>query len=98
MATVERTLRSRHITPGRMGGAGQSVLERIGNTPLLRLSFVGRDFPNVEFLAKAEWFNPGGSVKDRPALSMIQAGLEARELRPKQSPTLPAGTPASPTR
>src|SRR5437867_11031706 len=81
MATVERTFGSRHATPGRMGGAGQSVLERIGNTPLLRLSFVGRDFPNVEFLAKAEWFNPGGSVKDRPALSMIQAGLEARELR-----------------
>src|SRR2546428_9776310 len=78
MATVERSLGSRHATPGRTGGAGQSVLERIGNTPLLRLSFVGRDFPNVEFLAKAEWFNPGGSVKDRPALSMIQAGLETR--------------------
>ena len=36
---------------------------------------IGREFPNVEFAAKAEWFNPGGSVKDRPALSMIQAGL-----------------------
>ena len=87
MATVERTLGSRHATPGRTGGAGQSVLERIGNTPLLRLSFVGRDFPNVEFLAKAEWFNPGGSVKDRPALSMIQAGLETRELRPGKTIT-----------
>src|SRR5207247_2162953 len=80
MATVERTLGSRHATPGRTGGAGQSVLERIGNTPLLRLSFVGRDFPNVEFLAKAEWFNPGGSVKDRPALSMVQAGLANGDL------------------
>src|SRR3989442_6926939 len=87
MATVERTLGSRHATPGRTGGAGQSVLERIGNTPLLRLSFVGRDFPNVEFLAKAEWFNPGGSVKDRPALSMIQARLETRELRPGKTIT-----------
>src|SRR5216684_4332745 len=87
MATVERTFGSRHATPRRVGGAGQSVLERIGNTPLLRLSFVGRDFPNVEFLAKAEWFNPGGSVKDRPALSMIQAGLEARELRPGKTIT-----------
>src|ERR1700740_2117967 len=61
---------------------GQSVLDRIGNTPLLRLQAVGRDFPNVEFLAKAEWFNPGGSVKDRPALSMIQAGLASGGLRP----------------
>src|SRR2546426_5402468 len=49
----------------------RSLLERIGNTPLLRLERVGREFPNVEFCAKAEWLNPGGSVKDRPALSMI---------------------------
>jgi cysteine synthase B len=65
-----------------LGAIGQSVLERIGNTPLLRLERVGRDFPNVEFAAKAEWFNPGGSVKDRPALSMIQAGLASGALRP----------------
>src|SRR6266567_90437 len=87
MATVERTFGSRHATPGRTGGAGQSVLQRIGNTPLLRLEKTGREFPNVQFLAKAEWFNPGGSVKDRPALSMIQAGLEARELRPGKTIT-----------
>jgi cysteine synthase B len=64
--------------PGRMG---ESLLDRIGNTPLLRLERVGREFPNIEFLAKAEWFNPGGSVKDRPALSMIQAGLASGALR-----------------
>src|ERR1700686_3948829 len=64
------------------GAIGQSVLERIGNTPLLRLERIGREFPNVEFLGKAEWFNPGGSVKDRPALSMIQAGLASGALRP----------------
>jgi len=58
------------------------VLERIGNTALLRLERVAREFPNIEFLAKAEWFNPGGSVKDRPALSMIQAGLAGGALRP----------------
>src|ERR1700686_49891 len=62
--------------------SGRSVLECIGNTPLLRLQRIGREFPNVEFLAKAEWFNPGGSVKDRPALSMIQAGLASGALRP----------------
>jgi len=64
------------------GRAGQSVLELIGNTPLLRLGRVGSEFPNVEFYAKAEWYNPGGSVKDRPAFSMIQAGLASGALRP----------------
>jgi cysteine synthase B len=63
------------------GLTGQSVLELIGNTPLLRFSRVGREFPNVEFYAKAEWCNPGGSVKDRPALSMIQGGLASGALR-----------------
>jgi len=61
---------------------GESLLDRIGNTPLLRLERVGTEFPNVEFYAKAEWFNPGGSVKDRPALSMIQAGLACGALYP----------------
>src|SRR5260370_24707066 len=64
------------------GQAGESLLDRIGNTPLLRLERVGQEFPNVEFCAKAEWFNPGGSVKDRPALSMIQACLSSGALRP----------------
>jgi S-sulfo-L-cysteine synthase (O-acetyl-L-serine-dependent) len=63
------------------GRSGQSVLECIGNTPLLRLERVGREFPDVEFGGKAEWFNPGGSVKDRPALSMIQAGLASGALQ-----------------
>src|SRR5215470_12219368 len=62
------------------GKVGRSVLEAIGNTPLLRLERIGRDYSNVEFAAKAEWFNPGGSVKDRPALSMIQAGLASGAL------------------
>ena len=62
--------------------SGSSLLDRIGNTPLLRLERVTKEFPNVEFYAKAEWFNPGGSVKDRPALSMIQAGLASGALKP----------------
>jgi S-sulfo-L-cysteine synthase (O-acetyl-L-serine-dependent) len=61
---------------------GASLVERIGNTPLLRLERVGREFAPVEFYAKAEWYNPGGSVKDRPALSMIQAGERSGALRP----------------
>src|SRR5580700_10331180 len=63
---------------------GESVLGRIGNTPLLRLERIGRELAhaeNVEICAKAEWFNPGGSVKDRPALNMIEAGLASGTLR-----------------
>ena len=52
---------------------GSSIIDQIGNTPLLRLRSVTADLPEtVEVWAKAEWFNPGGSVKDRPALRMIQ--------------------------
>lgn len=52
-----------------------NLLDRIGNTPLLpihRISASENISPNVVIFAKAEWFNPGGSVKDRPALSMIE--------------------------
>ena len=61
---------------------GQGLLERIGNTPLLRILKVAAHLPNVEIAAKAEWFNPGGSVKDRAGLSMIQAGLDSGALYP----------------
>ena len=50
------------------------ITRQIGNTPLLRVRLFEREFPNLEVYAKAEWFNPGGSVKDRPALSMIEDG------------------------
>jgi cysteine synthase B len=50
------------------------ITRLIGNTPLLRVRMFEREFPNVELYAKAEWFNPGGSVKDRAALSMIEDG------------------------
>ncbi len=61
---------------------GVRLLDRIGNTPLLRLERIVADFPNVEFYAKAEWFNPGGSVKDRPAYSMLREGERSGALRP----------------
>src|SRR5713226_8711075 len=47
------------------------IVGLIGNTPLLRVRLFERDFPELEVYAKAEWFNPGGSVKDRAALGMI---------------------------
>jgi S-sulfo-L-cysteine synthase (O-acetyl-L-serine-dependent) len=62
--------------------AGVRLLDRIGNTPLLRLERMVAAFPNIEFYAKAEWFNPGGSVKDRPAYSMIREGERTGALRP----------------
>ena len=65
--------------------AGVSLLDRIGNTPLLRLERVGAEYPGVEFYAKAEWFNPGGSVKDRAALNMIREGELSGELRPEKT-------------
>lgn len=61
----------------------RTVLELVGNTPLLRLTRVAPDLPSgVEVYAKAEWYNPGGSVKDRPALAMIRAGERSGALRP----------------
>ena len=60
-----------------------SIESRIGHTPLLRLPRLNRDLPvGVEILVKAEHLNPGGSVKDRPALSMILEGERSRRLRP----------------
>ncbi len=50
------------------------ITRLIGNTPLLRIQMFEREFPRVEVYAKAEWFNPGGSVKDRAALWMIEDG------------------------
>lgn len=62
--------------------SGHCLLDQIGNTPLLKIERVTADFPNVEFYAKAEWFNPGGSVKDRAAYAMIRDGERAGLLRP----------------
>jgi S-sulfo-L-cysteine synthase (O-acetyl-L-serine-dependent) len=58
------------------------LLSRIGNTPLVRLSRTGRECHGVEIYAKAEYFNPGGSVKDRPALNMILQGEASGALTP----------------
>lgn len=63
MLTVERPQASR-------------LLDLIGNTPLLRLVALERDAPGVQIYAKAEWLNPGGSVKDRAAARMVAAGAD----------------------
>src|SRR3972149_12306188 len=54
----------------------------VGNTPLLPLRRLNRNLsPRVKVFIKAEWFNPGGSVKDRPALNIIQNALVNGDLR-----------------
>ena len=57
-----------------------SLLDLVGNTPLVRLDRVGRDL-SCHLLAKLEFLNPGGSVKDRPAVAMIEAAERAGHLR-----------------
>lgn len=51
----------------------ESLLARVGNTPIIRLEHVSPN-PSVKIFGKAEWYNPGGSVKDRPAMNMILDG------------------------
>ncbi len=51
-----------------------TLTDLVGNTPLLQLRLFADSRPRVEVYAKAEWFNPGGSVKDRAALAMLEAG------------------------
>jgi cysteine synthase B len=58
------------------------VLDLIGRTPLVRLAHFERTTPGVELYAKAEWQNPGGSVKDRAAARMILDGEARGALRP----------------
>jgi cysteine synthase B len=50
---------------------GTTVLSRIGNTPLVRLDKLTEHLPGITILGKAEWMNPGGSVKDRAASSIV---------------------------
>jgi S-sulfo-L-cysteine synthase (O-acetyl-L-serine-dependent) len=79
---------SEHIVePGKAASGlgetlGHSLIERIGNTPLLRLDALTRDLPGVALLGKAEWYNPGGSVKDRAAANIVAEGRRAGHLRP----------------
>lgn len=73
------------VAPAGSPQYGSSLLERIGNTPLLRLNRLAAHLPGIQLLGKAEWANPGGSIKDRAAASIVAAAksqglLEGREL------------------
>src|SRR6266404_6144181 len=71
-------------TPSESTANARELLEsQIGNTPLVRLRNVTRGLPiGIEVLVKAEYLNPGGSVKDRPALAMIRNGEISGRLYP----------------
>ena len=73
---------SRQSAPGEVSAShlGVRPFERIGHTPLLRLERVASAFPRVEILGKAEWVNPGGSVKDRAAWNIVAEARRRGEL------------------
>jgi cysteine synthase B len=64
---------------------GTSLLDRIGNTPLIRLSRLTAHLPGIQLLGKAEWTNPGGSVKDRAASAIVLAAQRDGLLTPGKS-------------
>ena len=74
------TLLDYKITESRVHSSG-GLISHAGNTPLLPLHKLTRNLsPRIQIFAKAEWFNPGGSVKDRPALNIIQTALANGDL------------------
>jgi cysteine synthase B len=64
---------------------GTTLLARIGNTPLVRLESLTVDLSGVQILGKAEWTNPGGSVKDRAAAAIVLEALRNEQLCPGRS-------------
>jgi cysteine synthase B len=61
---------------------GRRTLARVGNTPLLRFESLAQQWSQIQILGKAEWTNPGGSVKDRAALNIIETALRSGQLGP----------------
>src|SRR5277367_1236898 len=83
ISTIE-VYRMTPVIPKPVVKSATSLLGQIGNTPLIRLARLDAEFPGVEIYAKAEFFNPGGSVKDRAALNMILDGERTGKLTPER--------------
>ena len=64
---------------------GTTILERIGNTPLVRLDRLTEHLPGIQIVGKAEWVNPGGSVKDRAASSIVVDAMKRGLIEPGNS-------------
>jgi cysteine synthase B len=83
MGEALQTAPSRGVSETAGNSGPNSILDLVGNTPLLRIRRLAEGIaPGVEIYAKAEWFNPGGSVKDRAALAMILDGERRGLLTP----------------
>jgi S-sulfo-L-cysteine synthase (O-acetyl-L-serine-dependent) len=67
-------------TTGALTKIGLSIMDRIGNTPLVRLERISADVPRAEVYGKAEWANPGGSVKDRAASGIVQEAFRSGKI------------------
>jgi len=85
--TLELSTSTSHSTEWHSDNAppselGQRSVDRIGNTPLLRLARIAQDLPAAEILGKAEWMNPGGSVKDRAAANIVMQARASGKLTP----------------
>lgn len=71
------------MKPDLLWEAKDSILQTIGNTPMVKINHLARHInPGIEIWVKLEGANPGGSVKDRPAIQMIRDGIEEGKLRP----------------
>src|SRR5215472_8745824 len=82
MSTARKSAELAQDQAGTNVPLGEHLLQQIGYTPLLRIDRLAAEFaPSIQILAKAEWFNPGGSVKDRAAYSMIREGERKGKLR-----------------
>src|ERR1700743_2896637 len=68
------------LTNSTLPSLGTPLLARIGNTPLIRLERVAAHLPGIQILGKAEWANPGGSVKDRAASAIVAEAQERGQL------------------
>ncbi|MGD2026403.1 MAG: pyridoxal-phosphate dependent enzyme, partial [Anaerolineales bacterium] len=81
MVTTINRINQQSITRQEALSSGLAAV--VGNTPLLPLHRLASDlWSEVQVYAKAEWFNPGGSVKDRPALCILRTALEEGQLAP----------------
>ncbi len=82
MSTPAHSKNPREAASGLGETLGHSLLERIGNTPLIRLDALTADLPGIALLGKAEWYNPGGSVKDRAAANIVAQARRRGQLSP----------------
>jgi S-sulfo-L-cysteine synthase (O-acetyl-L-serine-dependent) len=84
-AALELNAASAAVSPApAVDALGVCPLQRVGNTPLLRFESLARGMLHVQVLGKAEWLNPGGSVKDRAAFNIIETALRSGALRGKR--------------